>query len=125
MTGIFLFLIPVSVAIVGVFVLLFVLEAAFVPRYSPAMTWPGWRRLPLLRGADLRKWAARETRQVVAGYAQRPRRTDTPLDLAHEVEDFTSEVVEESLPAESAARGNRCQQRSRELIGVTVPETLA
>ncbi|HZL89596.1 MAG TPA: hypothetical protein VFB96_14625, partial [Pirellulaceae bacterium] len=59
------------------------------------------------------------------GYAQRPRRTDTPLDLAHDVEDFTSEVVEESLRAELAAHGNRCQQRSRELIGVTVPETLA
>lgn len=124
MTAIFLLLLPVSLLLFAGVACLFLFEAAYKSSYAPAVVTVR-RRLPLLAGSDLKNWAAGEARQVVTRFARRPRKAESPIALAHEVEALASEVIEQVASADSKAPANRCLQRRREPIAVTAPETLA
>jgi Fe-S-cluster containining protein len=86
---------------------------------------PAHQPLPLLSGEALRRWSNDLARQVVDKYARRPRTSQTPVELAHEIEGLASEAISDSLQVTAVRHVDRCNQCSRETIGVTAPEALA
>lgn len=82
-------------------------------------------RLPLLSGEALRRWATDLAQQVVAKHARQHRTIVTAVELAHEIEGLTSQVISESLQHVAHGHSTECAQCSRETIRLTGPETLA
>lgn len=124
MGSIVFILLPIGLLIgVALFAAVF-FESAFA---GPARKGGGGqeRRLPLLAGNDLRKWASQEVARMVQRFAKRPMDATGPIAIAREAEELTTKVIAESLGESRGRNDVRCDERKAELIGVTAPEALA
>ncbi|MBI1900657.1 MAG: hypothetical protein HYS13_06045 [Planctomycetia bacterium] len=101
------------------------LNAAFASPRALAAAGDAGRRLPLLSGGALRRWAEDKAREVVAKHARRPRTAEMPIALAHEIEGLASRVIDESLQRGPRGRSAQCASSGRDAIAASAPEVLA
>jgi hypothetical protein len=81
--------------------------------------------LPLLSGAALRSWASGQAQQVVAEYSRSLTSPAAPIELARELENFTTRVIDETASERRGRSDDRCDQEKRQIVPVSAPETLA
>ena len=124
MGSIVFILLPIGLLVgVALFAAVF-FESAFA---GPARKGRGGqeRRLPLMKGNDLRAWASQEVARIIQRFAKQPMDATGPIAIAREAEELMTKVIVESLGESRGRNDVRCDDRKAEIIGVTAPEALA
>jgi hypothetical protein len=125
MEAIVLLILPTLILVAAVVMgFAFLREAFTVPR---GLATTARSELPLLRGDELRHWAADRSKSIVAKYMKRPWTRATAAAAAREVEQQVSRIVDDVsvLPTTGRSRSSVCTERGDEPISLTVPEALA
>ncbi|HWB14697.1 MAG TPA: hypothetical protein VG826_36070 [Pirellulales bacterium] len=123
MEAIIFLALPTMILVVGAIMgFAFLKEAFALPRKMASAAGP---ELPLLRGDDLRRWAADHSKTVVAKYTAGPWTRTAAAAAAREVERETTRIIDELSPSRRRWESSVCPERGDGLISLTVPETLA
>ena len=125
MESIIFILLPISLLVVLVLGVWVFLEVAFGRPGGAAPTGRAQPDLPLLSGDALRQWATNKARRVVAKYSKSPRKCSTASALASEIEYLTEDIIAASVPWTLRGPLAQCERFSRDVISVSLPETLA